>query len=228
MSLPSTTPSKTLMGQYAGFTSRVIAFVLDITIVSLILVIVGWFIALFINNFNVLNNLEALSRTFPGISLVIDLIFSPITATILSVTFIFSYYVFFFFLTGQTLGKAFMGLKVVPLHGGKMPLWRAVVRYLGLYVSAIPLGLGYLWVLVDDRRLAWHDKLAGTCVIYAWNAKPDEKFLAGAIEELQARQQAVRAFLAQRRLGSQKIDLPEVVIPEITPAPSEENGSERQ
>jgi uncharacterized RDD family membrane protein YckC len=26
--------------------------------------------------------------------------------------------------------------------------------------------LGYLWILVDDRRQGWHDKLARTLVVY--------------------------------------------------------------
>jgi len=33
-------------------------------------------------------------------------------------------------------------------------------------VSFWTLGLGFLAMLVDDRRQAWHDKIARTCVIY--------------------------------------------------------------
>ena len=31
---------------------------------------------------------------------------------------------------------------------------------------------GYLWVLVDNRRQGFHDKLAGTFVIYSWPEDP--------------------------------------------------------
>jgi uncharacterized RDD family membrane protein YckC len=37
--------------------------------------------------------------------------------------------------------------------------------------------LGFLWILIDNRRQGWHDKMAGTCVIYNWPARPDENFL---------------------------------------------------
>jgi uncharacterized RDD family membrane protein YckC len=36
---------------------------------------------------------------------------------------------------------------------------------LGYYVSAIPFGLGLLWVGIDPKKQGWHDKLAGTVVI---------------------------------------------------------------
>jgi uncharacterized RDD family membrane protein YckC len=40
----------------------------------------------------------------------------------------------------------------------------------------IPLFLGFFWILIDDRRQGWHDKIAGTCVVYTWHARPDETF----------------------------------------------------
>ena len=40
-----------------------------------------------------------------------------------------------------------------------------VVRVLGYIVSAI-LMLGFIWIAVDRRRQGFHDKLAGTFVVY--------------------------------------------------------------
>lgn len=40
-----------------------------------------------------------------------------------------------------------------------------VLRYLGYYVSAIPFGLGFLWVAFDPRKQGWHDKIARTVVV---------------------------------------------------------------
>ena len=40
-----------------------------------------------------------------------------------------------------------------------------MIRYLGYYVSAIPFGLGLLWVAFDPRKQGWHDKMAGTVVV---------------------------------------------------------------
>jgi uncharacterized RDD family membrane protein YckC len=41
---------------------------------------------------------------------------------------------------------------------------QAVGRLLGYVVSSI-LYLGFIWILFDERRQGWHDKLAGTVVI---------------------------------------------------------------
>jgi uncharacterized RDD family membrane protein YckC len=65
-----------------------------------------------------------------------------------------------------TPGKLVLGLRIVDADtGGTPPVGRLVIRYVGYLVSAIPLGLGYLWAIWDPRRQGWHDKMAGTLVI---------------------------------------------------------------
>jgi uncharacterized RDD family membrane protein YckC len=65
-----------------------------------------------------------------------------------------------------TPGKLVLGLRIVDAETGGTPRFgRLVLRYLGYLVSALPLGLGYLWALWDPRRQAWHDKMAGTLVV---------------------------------------------------------------
>ena len=39
-------------------------------------------------------------------------------------------------------------------------------RYLGYYISIFSLGLGFLWIAFDPKKQGWHDKLAGTVVVY--------------------------------------------------------------
>jgi len=64
-----------------------------------------------------------------------------------------------------TPGKMAISAKIVDARTGKKPtLVQFVIRYLGYYLSAIPLGLGFLWVLFDRRKQGWHDKLAHTVV----------------------------------------------------------------
>jgi uncharacterized RDD family membrane protein YckC len=75
-----------------------------------------------------------------------------------------------------------MGLKVVAPDGSHISVWRALIRVLMFFISAILFFLGFLWVLGDDRRQGWHDKVAGTFVIYAWPAKPEETFLREHIQ----------------------------------------------
>jgi uncharacterized RDD family membrane protein YckC len=67
---------------------------------------------------------------------------------------------------GQTVGKSALGVRVVdiatnePIGGG-----RGVGRYFAKWLSALPCGLGYLWMLWDNERQTWHDKMVRSIVI---------------------------------------------------------------
>ncbi len=67
---------------------------------------------------------------------------------------------------GETPGDMLMGLRIVRTDGKRMNLRRALLRYVGCLLAALPLFLGFLWILVDERRQGWHDKIAGTYVLY--------------------------------------------------------------
>jgi uncharacterized RDD family membrane protein YckC len=59
-----------------------------------------------------------------------------------------------------------IGARIVDAKtGGKPATSQLVIRYLGYYVSTIPLFLGLIWVGFDPRKQGWHDKLAGTVVV---------------------------------------------------------------
>jgi uncharacterized RDD family membrane protein YckC len=65
-----------------------------------------------------------------------------------------------------TPGKMALNLKIVNAHTGEnMTTGQAIIRYLGYIVSALPLGLGFLWIAFDQRKRRWHDMMAGTVVI---------------------------------------------------------------
>ena len=65
-----------------------------------------------------------------------------------------------------TPGKMALRLRVVDANtGGAVSTARGIGRYLGYYLSAIPLFLGFVWVAFDKRKQGLHDKLAGTFVI---------------------------------------------------------------
>jgi uncharacterized RDD family membrane protein YckC len=67
-----------------------------------------------------------------------------------------------------TPGKMAIGAKIVDAKtGNPASTGQLVGRYLGYYVSSIPLFLGIFWVAFDDRKQGWHDKLAGTVVVRA-------------------------------------------------------------
>ena len=78
------------------------------------------------------------------------------------------YYIYFEGGKGATLGKKALGLKVISTSGASpIGYGSAAVRYVGRIVSAIPLALGYLWMLWDKDKQTWHDKIAGTYVVEA-------------------------------------------------------------
>jgi uncharacterized RDD family membrane protein YckC len=77
-----------------------------------------------------------------------------------------AYYTYLEGSSGQTLGKKALGIRVVDLGGGgSIGFGRAFIRYIGRIVSAIPLLLGYFWMLWDKEKQCWHDKAAGDVVV---------------------------------------------------------------
>ena len=65
-----------------------------------------------------------------------------------------------------TPGKSWLHLTIVDAKTGEKPGTRQfVLRYLGYYVSIIPLFLGIIAVGVDRRKRGFHDRIAGTVVI---------------------------------------------------------------
>jgi uncharacterized RDD family membrane protein YckC len=65
-----------------------------------------------------------------------------------------------------TPGKMAISARIVDAETGEKPSTGQLVgRYLGYYVSILPLMLGILWVAFDPRKQGWHDKLAGTVVV---------------------------------------------------------------
>jgi uncharacterized RDD family membrane protein YckC len=68
-------------------------------------------------------------------------------------------------LKGTTIGGIIFGLKVVRMDGREMDWPTAVVRALSCFLSLIVVGLGFLWVAIDEERQSWHDKIAGTTVV---------------------------------------------------------------
>ena len=65
-----------------------------------------------------------------------------------------------------TPGKMLFNLEVVDADtGSSVSTGRLILRYFSYFLSALPLCLGFIWVLFDKRKQGWHDKIAGTLVI---------------------------------------------------------------
>ena len=72
-----------------------------------------------------------------------------------------------------TPGKIAIAARIVDAEtGGKPSTRQLIVRYLGYYVSMLPLMAGIVWVAFDPRKQGWHDKLAGTVVVRSRDRGP--------------------------------------------------------
>jgi uncharacterized RDD family membrane protein YckC len=144
-------------GDYAGFVTRMVAFLTDRFIIAVILAGGALFIDSLLRTFQ-------LSQVLGTTSLPQELV-AAIGGTVAAL-FAVMYDVGSWTLAGQTPGKRLMGLLVVRANGERLKLGRALLRWLGYWLSGI-LFLGFLWVLVDSKRQAFHDKLARTIVVYS-------------------------------------------------------------
>lgn len=78
-----------------------------------------------------------------------------------------AYEITFLTLYGATLGKMVLHLKVVNTNYQKLSFIQILKREtIGKILSGLAFNLGYLWVLVDEKKQAWHDKIAKTYVVH--------------------------------------------------------------
>lgn len=61
---------------------------------------------------------------------------------------------------GMTLGMRAWRVRLVAESGEPVSWKLCVLRFAGGLLSALPLGLGYFWSVVDRDGLAWHDRLS--------------------------------------------------------------------
>lgn len=174
-------PVVTMRDQPAGFVSRLIAFVVDVLIISGIGTIITISVGLILSFFN-LDLVGSAPTVGEGVLIRVPAVILVSAGSILSFVLVNGYPLFFWLLAGQTPGKAFLGLRVVSSEGRPLRLRQALRRLVGYWLSALPLFAGFLWVLIDDGRRGWHDKFAGTKVVYAWEARMGQTF-AEAVRE---------------------------------------------
>ena len=75
------------------------------------------------------------------------------------------FFVCFWKLAGQTLGMRTWRLRIVDDQGESISWRSAVVRYFAALISWGALGLGFLWILIDSEKRAWHDRISRTRLI---------------------------------------------------------------
>ena len=151
--------------EYAGFGRRFLAYFVDALIIFIITAVIQTsmgnnpFLAL--QNVNSLEEAQQMQKT-TSTSL------SSMMALLAALAYFMIFYVNY---DGATPGKKLMAIKLVRDDGSKVTYPVVFIRYLATFVSAITLGVGYLWMLWDKKNQTIHDKLANTVVIKT-KAKP--------------------------------------------------------
>ena len=150
--------------KFAGFWRRLVAFMIDSTIVTIIfvvlLVIAGlafFFGAMSADNNAWINNLANL-KAFSSILLLTMVFYIAINT---------AYFTYFHGTTGRTPGKMLLGLQVLSADGTPISFGIAFLRAVGYLVSSLlgTIPIGFIWAAFDQRKQAWHDKIAGTVVL---------------------------------------------------------------
>jgi uncharacterized RDD family membrane protein YckC len=168
VSAPVPARSVTAQGHYAGAVSRFLAFVIDL-----------------------FASTGVFALALAGISYAVQIVTGEhvswdrqdILVTVIFVAWEFFYFGYSWAVSGRTFGMAVLGVRVVRADGAAAEPRRGVVRALVFPLSFLLFGLGFLGILVQRERRALHDLIAGTAVIYAWDARAARlRFLAREAE----------------------------------------------
>jgi uncharacterized RDD family membrane protein YckC len=159
-------------GHYAGAVSRFVAYAIDLAVSTAVFGLV----------------LAAISY---GVHIVtghdISWNRSNTVVAIIFVAWQFFYFGYSWAVSGRTAGMAVLGIRVVRADGSVLSPRRAIVRSLVFPLSFLLFGLGFLGILVQHEHRALHDLIAGSAVIYAWDARAARlRFLAREAEVVAA------------------------------------------
>jgi uncharacterized RDD family membrane protein YckC len=117
--------------------------------------------------------------------------------TVVAIIFVawqFCYFAYSWATGGKTPGMALLGVRVVRSDGSDLEPRRAVLRTLVFPLSFLLCGLGFIGIVVGREHRALHDLIAGTVVIYSWDARAAHlRFLArqaGPADSIRASTQA--------------------------------------
>lgn len=151
--------------RYAGFGARMLASILDSIAVAIVLYpFAGLFNSIYNSN-------EFLMLLQQGQTLSPEQMQEFISRQIGSIAYqncIMSIFVLIFWMfLAATPGKLILRMKIVDAKTlGQVSRGNFFIRYFGYFVSLLPLGAGFIWIHYDKRHQGWHDKMAGTVVIY--------------------------------------------------------------
>jgi uncharacterized RDD family membrane protein YckC len=160
---PQSAPA--LSYEYAGFGSRLLAVIIDGLIIGAVSFVIQITVGIFSGILGASSQALDSSGVQTGAS-IISMIISMVGGLV-QFAISMGYSVYFIGKNGQTIGKKILNIKVVnpdtllPVGYGSA----ALREIIGKMLSSFVFSLGYLWMLWDDKKQTWHDKIAHTIVI---------------------------------------------------------------
>ena len=94
-------------------------------------------------------------------------------------------------ISGQTVGKSIVGLRVVEASGATLRVRAALLRTVLLPVSGLFFGIGFVPIVLHRENRAFHDLVAGTAVVYDWGQRSAQ--LPGPLSQFLSRRGAPAA-----------------------------------
>jgi uncharacterized RDD family membrane protein YckC len=168
MTSPVTASLVSAQGNYAGVVSRFFAYVIDLGVSTGVFALGLAVISL------AAQVVTGHTVTWHRSDIVVAVIFAA---------WQFLYYGYSWAASGRTFGMAVLGVRVVRADGARLEGWRGFLRALVLPLSFLFAGLGLLGILVGRRHRALHDLIAGSAVVYSWDARAARlRFLAREAE----------------------------------------------
>jgi uncharacterized RDD family membrane protein YckC len=140
---------------YGGFFRRAIAFVIDCIVVIALALVMG-----FMAYVGYQVGLSVYNRPMTRVTMMPLATLLTFATTILATM----YFVLFHGMDGKTIGKWLLRLRVVDADNTRIGYRRACLRWIASLAFA-PLLVGFLWVLLNREKRAWHDYLARTWVV---------------------------------------------------------------
>lgn len=153
-----------LEGHYAGIVTRFAAFVVDVLTIAILFSLGGQVVEYVLTV--LLRDPVRLSE-------------ASVVSKVALVVWVFFYFAYPLAASGRTFGMSAFGVRAVRADGGDLGAWHAVVRTLALPLSFLLVGFGFLLIVLRRDRRALHDLIAGSAVVYSWDARAARlRFLA--------------------------------------------------
>lgn len=157
-------PQAAAGARYAGFWIRLFAYVIDAVLLNAIAIPLNLLLSGNSGAVCVTSNYVVISANnyVHGVSFSC----SPTGAGFLIYFLIGLVYFTFLWSTGATVGQRVVKIRVVDARtGNRLNVVKCLIRYVGFYLSLIPLAIGLIWAGIDSRKQGWHDKMVDSVVV---------------------------------------------------------------